>query len=78
MLAESGMRKSPILQTAFTPIKRADGRRWRDYRMAMTQYEAPPDWKPEATPASATERAVVDDITPEKLAELLGGNHGAP
>jgi hypothetical protein len=73
ILAESGMRKSPILQTAFAPIKRATGHRWRDYQREKKRYdelrlEDQRDARRPEEPGSL----FVDDITPEKLAELLG------
>lgn len=73
VLAESGMRKSPILRTAFAPIKRATGERWHEHRQAMRQYEALPaaDRRDALQPAQPPS-LFVDDITPEKLAELLG------
>ena len=73
ILAESGMRKSPILQTAFSSIKRATGQRWRDYQQEKKRYdglglEDQRDARRPEPPGSL----FVDDITPEKLAELLG------
>jgi Protein of unknown function (DUF3987) len=72
VLAESGMRKSPILQTAFAPIKRANGRRWRDYQTEMKCFAAlkPEDQRDACLPVQPS-ALFVDDITPEKLAEVL-------
>jgi hypothetical protein len=73
VLAESGMRKSPILHTAFAPIKRATGERWHEHRQAVKQFEAlPAAERRNAVEPSQPPSLFVDDITPEKLAELLG------
>jgi hypothetical protein len=73
ILAASGMRKSPILKTAFGPIKRATGKRWDEYRQAMKRYESlsAEEQRDDEEPSEPSS-LFVDDITPEKLAELLG------
>lgn len=73
VVADSGMRKTAILHTAFSALKRETGKRWSDYQLALKRYRHLPaeERRDEGEPTEPSS-LIVDDITPEKLAELLG------
>jgi hypothetical protein len=69
-IADSGFRKTMLINTAFAAIKRRDEQEWQAYQQALAAYEAA-DEKRAADKPQEPPPLIVDDINVEKLQAVL-------
>jgi hypothetical protein len=73
VVAPSGSAKSPAWEAAIRPAKELEADLFKTWKRDSEQYQALEE-KPEGSKPPIRQRAVMDDVTVEKVAELLGDN----
>ena len=70
LIADSGLRKTILDQLAFAPLRHVQSDLWRPYSQALRNWKlAPP--KGRGPKPTEPHSYIVDDITPEKLGDIL-------